>query len=158
MKDLIIIISILILIIVLVFIYSKDKNKHTKKYFGDTLRKTGHPLLELYHNSKPYLLLLDTGATHNVIDSNSINEFDKKFTRKYANLVSGIGDVDSEMKYEMYKIRFDDKINSFTDDFISMDLSNTFDDYNGKKVVGILGVGFLSKYALTLDFKNNIVS
>ena len=137
----------------------KKKREKTKNYFGDTLKRTGHPLIRLYHNKKPYLLLLDTGATHNVIDKNIIKELDKKFVRKDSIALQGINSNDTEMM-ETYRIRFDDKNNSFTDDFIAMDLCDVFSDTEneiGEPVIGILGVGFLSKYALTLDFKQNTV-
>lgn len=135
------------------------KKRNIQNYFGDTLKRTGHPLIRLYHNKKPYLLLLDTGATHNVIDKNIIKELDKKFVRKDSIALQGINSNDIEMM-ETYRIRFDDKNNSFTDDFITMDLYDAFSDVEneiGEPVIGILGVGFLSKYALTLDFKQNTV-
>lgn len=154
------IITILIWIwIVFLLIYPNVKRKKTTNYFGDTLKRTGHPLIRLYHNKKPYLLLLDTGATHNVIDTNIIDELDKKFIRKDSIELQGINSNDNEYM-EIYRIRFDDQQNSFTDDFIAMDLNETFSDTKdeiGEPVIGILGVGFLSKYALTLDFKQNTV-
>lgn len=158
MKEAIIVLLIVIATILIGILYDKSQRKKLNNYFGDTLSKTGHPLLRMYHNGKPYLLLLDTGATHNVIDSNRLNEFDKKFTRKKANIISCIGDVNTNENHEIYTIRFDDKLNSFTDDFVSLDITGICEDFEGEKVVGILGVSFLSKYALTLDFKNNIVS
>lgn len=159
MKEIItiLLLTVLTILVLIGVLYGKSQKK-SNNYFGDFLSKTGHPLLRMYHNGKPYLLLLDTGATHNVIDSNSLSEFDKKFTRKKASIVAGIGDIDTKETHEVYRIRFDDELNSFTDDFISLDISGMFEDFNGEKVVGILGVSFLSKYALTLDFKNNIVS
>jgi hypothetical protein len=160
--NLILALIILIFGISMPFVYNYIRNKHLKKirnYFGDTLKRTGHPLIRLYHNKKPYLLLLDTGATHNVIDTNVIKELDKKFVRKDSIALQGINSNDTEV-LETYRIRFDDKNNSFTDDFIAMDLYDAFSDAEneiGEPVIGILGVGFLSKYALTLDFKQNTV-
>ena len=104
-------------------------------------------------------MLLDTGATHNVIDTSVIKELDKKFVRKDSIALQGINSNDTEI-LETYRIRFDDKNNSFTDDFIAMDLYDAFSDTEneiGEPVIGILGVGFLSKYALTLDFRQNTV-
>lgn len=140
------------------FIIRKNLEK-TNNYFGDTLKKTGHPLIRLYHNNKPYLLLIDTGSTHNVIDSKRISELNKKFIRKDSMILQGINSNGSEV-LDTYRIRFDDAHNSFTDDFIAMDLSGAFsdtEDETDEPVIGILGVGFLSKYALTLDFKQNTV-
>jgi len=148
------------MILLIVDIAKREKRHKNPNYFGESLSKTGHPLIRLYHNGKPYLLLIDTGATHNVIDSRVIGEFNKKFMRKDSILVSGINSNNSGA-FETYRIRFDDKNNSFTDDFLAMDLSDTFSDAESEmneSVVGILGVGFLSKYALTLDFKQNTVN
>lgn len=159
---LIVIIFLIAIIIAIItsIVIEKRRKKISHWTFDRTLKRTGHPLIELYHNKIPYLFLIDTGSTHNLIDKNIINKLDKRFIRKDMQVVEGIGDINSNEKLEMYRIRFDDMFNSFTDDFVSYDMNNMFIDeekHFNKPVIGILGVGFLSKYALTLDFKSNIV-
>lgn len=155
--------GIICLIIIMSLIYDiidNRKKRKLPKYFGKTLNKTGQPFIMLYNGNNPFVFLVDTGSTHNIIDITKLNELDSKFVRKEDMHVTGFNSSEV-VSNDIYRIRLDDKVNSFTDDFISMDLKDIFknEEYKlGSPIAGILGVGFLSKYALTLDFKNNIIT
>lgn len=154
------IICLMIIMSLLYDIINDRKKRKLPKYFGKTLNKTGHPFIMLYNGNKPFVFLVDTGSTHNIIDITKLNELDSKFVRKENMHVTGINSSET-ISNDIYRIRLDDTLNSFTDDFISMDLKDMFKDEECQlknSVAGILGVGFLSKYALTLDFKNNIIT
>ena len=125
--------------------------------FFETIRLTGMPIISFENNKKWINMLLDTGSTNSIIDTNKLPELE------YENIEGGKSNVfglDGKSRSGGCVILpFQYKHDVYSIECMSMDMSSTFNrmkQEHGIVIHGILGTDFLEKYKYVLDFNEMV--
>jgi len=117
----------------------------------------GHYELEVKMNSKPFNMILDTGASGSVLDIESSKNagFKLTSTKKESGCVGGVPSKIYELS--KMKLEIDDyQINNFK--IMAVDFShinNAMNKEGANKIDGVLGVDLLTKYSALIDYKSS---
>lgn len=141
MKKLSILITLLIIIAC-----SKPKVGANEIHFS---QNNNLPIVTLDINGHYIRLLVDTGATLNVLDK-SLQKKLRFSTRESGQVFEGIGG--SRYAEDAYNITTKYKDSIIEIDYITLDISNI---NKAIGVQGIIGSGFLEKNGYKIDFKEN---
>lgn len=126
--------------------------------FSERINKYGLILTSIYIKGKQAVMLIDTGATNNVIDLNFIKENDIKIPTLVKGKLFGFNS-DSEFIFtkQIIKDILVENVFKTNIEFTITDFEKTtkmFMDEYGIKFNGILGNDFLIKHNATIDFNN----
>lgn len=120
--------------------------------FQQGLDLTGVPVCTFRQGSKSINLMLDTGASKNLIDKRILKDLDYKMLLGQDTMMDVNGNETVCMGIHM-DINFMKE--NYSSDFMVCDMSRTFEDIKkstGVTIHGILGSGFFRKYRSVLDF------
>lgn len=116
--------------------------------------------VDCYINKKKAILLIDTGASNSIFDSDAAAFFENKLRKKKAECHS-LNSSDISIlsgKIDEFKIgKFSIIMNSAI--FSSLNyINNIFIENNINTISGILGSDFLKKYKAIIDFEKKILT
>lgn len=107
------------------------------------------PIITLEVNGKMIRLLVDTGSTQNILDSNSKNYLNFSTIETY-DIINGIGGHRNLEIVNNVTVKYRDSVIKI--DFVATDLGNVA---NSLGIRGIVGSNFLEKNGYLVDFVNN---
>lgn len=107
--------------------------------------------IEIILNGEKTNLLIDTGASKSILDISQASRFNFQFMLFRENQYVGIGG-----KQDLY-IVFDYEIEGIFLPFLGTDLREVtyYFQENDIDIAGIIGMDFLERYNVTIDFENN---
>ena len=122
------------------------------------LSKTGLPLIPLQVGEHTMLFLIDTGATHSIIDESILRELDSSFVHKIPNKTIKISGIEgTEKQGIIYELSFKIDDQTYIQEFVTNSLieaSSEMMKNSGIQIHGILGTDFLFKNKWIIDFEN----
>lgn len=153
----IIIILILIASIIIIIYSFLNEKKVAKMSFKESLDLTDLPIITFYqvnedNSINKFNFLLDTGASVNIVNKNSLSLINYKDTED-VNTVFGMEGQEHEAKVVSIDCVYKDK--KYIDTFKVIDMSSAFNIIkkdSGVTLHGIIGNGFMQKYKYILDF------
>lgn len=121
----------------------------------ETITKEGVPIVTLKNGEKEFNFILDTGSTVSHIDSTIKDSLSDTEEVKGGNttVVTANGSVEGNNSWIRVPLNY--KKQSFIEDFMPLDLHDTFEDIKeetGIQLHGVLGNTFLRKYRYVLDY------
>lgn len=126
--------------------------------FSYSITKTNLPLIPVEVGEHIMLFLIDTGATHSIIDESIPSELDSVFINKIPNKtiqISGLEGIEKEG--DIYELKFKIENKTFIQEFITNSLLSASTEtmkYDKFQIHGILGTDFLLKNQWIIDFEN----
>lgn len=123
--------------------------------FKETMTDVGIPIVTLKNGEKEFNFILDTGSDISHIDSNIKDSLSDTEEVEGDNLtvITANGSVEGNNSWIRVPLNY--KKQSFTEDFIPLDLHDSFESLRedtGIQLHGILGGTFLRKYRYVLDY------
>lgn len=123
--------------------------------FKETMTDVGIPIVTLKNGEKEFNFILDTGSDISHIDSNIKDSLSDTEEVEGDNLtvITANGSVEGNNSWIRVPLNY--KKQSFTEDFIPLDLHDSFESLRedtGIQLHGILGGAFLRKYRYVLDY------
>lgn len=137
------------------YIY-KDKPAYTFS-FEDSITLCKLPIVSFEHNGKTVNFLIDSGASHCIINSNSISIFNHKLVKTDSHVYGLDG---NRFKTNLAFIELTKNGRTFQDTFQVLPvpgLENIKKSFN-VEVHGILGNTFLKKYQFLINYKHLIAT
>ena len=128
--------------------------------FKDTVTDAGVPIVTLKNGEKEFNFLLDTGSDISHIDSTIVDSLSDIEEIEGNNLTITTANGSIESGNNWIRIPLNYKKQSFIEDFMLLDLHDTFEvlrEDTGIQLHGILGGTFLRKYRYVLDY-NDLVA
>lgn len=121
--------------------------------FENTMGTYKVPIVSFKHNGKTVNFIIDSGATHSIINSSSINEFDCANMENMKGSVFGIDGNKIETNLVNVTITKDNY--EFNDIFQVLPIPgiDKLNDTEDITVHGLLGSTFLKKYKFHIDYK-----
>lgn len=169
----IIAVNYIILIVVLVILYYAintqsffvDNTSYTIPLVNKILNANMLPVISFKINNKPYFFLLDTASAYCILDYSKLSEFTLNnpslvLSEESEHTVVGIGGRITP-KTQKCKLDLSYKDLNFSSDFITIDLEESLRHTNsilGIDCIGLIGIDFIKKYKLKINFKKNIVT
>jgi hypothetical protein len=104
-------------------------------------------------NNNEGVLLIDTGASHSMLDINKAKTYNFKCIKKESKYVGIGGEADM---YNVYSYQVD----KFFVDFLAIDLSNVsayFQKDGYLDLIGIIGADFFNQHEALIDFDKNML-
>lgn len=120
--------------------------------------KVGHFELTAKLNGISGRFILDTGASHTVIDNDLVKKFKLKLHKKIHKSAAGLGGSKFSSVTSSGNVLSFRNFTSAKSRVITLDLSHVNDALhnNGiKKINGIIGADFMNKYNAVIDYKQN---
>lgn len=160
MRWLIIVVVVLLILGVIAFVYFQNK-QYKKISFKETLELTGLPIITFHHwdkqcNDIKLNFLLDTGASHSIIDKNVLDGMDYKHTgRKHE--MCGLDGIKRITQDVAFTVTYEGK--EFHGTFQVDDMTPIFSkikNTTGVSIHGVLGSTFFNKYRYIIDFDKYI--
>lgn len=135
-------------------------NRKIKRFsFRESMALSGLPIISFENNHHWVNMLLDTGGTDSIIDSNYIQYLEYTDTDKpTSSFVGTTGKTDIGQKIINISLTKDDD-KSFNVDCTVINLGEAFTaikESYGVQLHGILGTDFLDKYKYVIDFEKMI--
>ncbi len=126
------------------------------------LNKTGLTLIAVEMEGEILCLLVDTGATLNLLDKRVYEHFNKCNSHEsiHTNTISNFGIDGVEKAAKRAELNFSFEDNLFTTKFTIFDASTAFDkveEESGIQIHGILGNEFLLENEWIIDFEKQAV-
>lgn len=122
------------------------------------LSKTGLPLIPVQVGEHTMLFLIDTGATHSIIDESISSHLDSCFVHQIPNKTIQISGIeDTEKQGSIYELTFKIDDQRYIQEFVTNSLieaSSEMMKNSGLQIHGILGTDFLFKNQWIIDFEN----
>lgn len=132
---------------------SKDKPDYVFS-FEDTMGIHKVPVISFEHKGKIVNFIIDSGASHSVINKSSLNEFDFRLIENVEGKVYGVegNAIETNLAY----ITLEKNGHKFQDIFQVMEvpgLSKIKKDHN-VEIHGFLGSQFLKKYQFLINYRH----
>lgn len=134
-------------------IRKREKRASSRRMsFKETLDLTELPIITFKNKDKKVNFLLDTGASHSVINKSSLDGLEYTIIDKEDTIYGADGNKTLEGFVNM-EVVYRDK--SYTEEFQTADLEKAFNNLKndfGVNLHGILGNSFFQKYKYVIDF------
>lgn len=131
------------------------KEKHNYSFsFEDTIGTVKVPVVSFEHKGKVVNFIIDTGASHSIINSDCIEEFDYKQIENAGSFVRGInGD---KVKTALACVELTKEGHTFSDVFQVAPIPTLKwqEEKYGIHIQGLLGNQFLKKYRFLINYKH----
>lgn len=137
------------LTLILIFILIGCSNPPTNINEIPFIQYNNLPIITLEVNGKMIRLLVDTGSTQNILDSNSKNYLNFSTIETY-DIINGIGGHRNLEIVNNVTVKYRDSVIKI--DFVAADLGNVA---NSLGIKGIVGSNFLEENGYLVDFVNN---
>lgn len=134
-------------ILVLTFSCKKEDSTNYNEILFTQYRNL--PIISVTINGKEAKLLVDTGATENMLNLSSKSYYNFS-TRETGRKVNGVGGFKYIEEVYNANIKYKDSVISI--DFVAIDM-NTIKEELG--VQGLIGSSFLEKHGYSVNFKDN---
>lgn len=131
-------------------IFSKSNTE--KISFRQGFDLTNVPIVTFYQGDKKFNFLLDTGSTHNVIDSNILDVIEHS---PMDTCINSYGIEGNKTSHEMCEISLYYKDQEYHCECIISDMGKAFGEVkkeSGVTLHGLIGSIFFNKYKYVLDF------
>ena len=131
--------------------YSKDKEAMS---FREAMDLVDLPIITFYNESTKLNLLLDTGSSMNVINSNILESLTHTKLEESGTIYGMEGNV---INIEYISMKITHGNDSYSSVFQLVDMQKAFDKIKeeyGVQVHGILGSSFFKEFGYMLDFKS----
>jgi predicted aspartyl protease len=133
-------------------IFKKLFGKKEKISFKEAMDLTEMPIITLYQGEKKFNFLLDTGSNNSIIDSNILDQIERKIINERSSLFGMEGNV---KEVSMCKIVLSYKDKEYEYKYLIQDMKAPFDNIKnstGVTLHGIIGSNFFNEYKYVLDF------
>lgn len=155
-----VLILIICFLVAIIIAFSRNAlNLWLSKKVGFSLKKTiasvGIPIVTLKNGEKEFNFILDTGSNISHIDSNIKDSLSDTEKGEGDNLAITTANGSIEGNNSWIRVPLSYKKQSFTEDFMPLDLHDSFEvlrEDTGIQLHGILGGTFLRKYRYVLDY------
>lgn len=138
-------------------LFNKLFGKIEKISFQQAFDLTEMPIITLYQGEKKFNFLLDTGSNNSIIDSNILDQIERKIINERSSLFGMEGNV---KEVSMCKIVLSYKDKEYEYKYLIQDMKAPFDNIKnstGVTLHGIIGSNFFNEYKYILDF-NELVA
>ena len=138
-------------------LFNKLFGKIEKISFQQAFDLTEMPIITLYQGEKKFNFLLDTGSNNSIIDSNILDQIERKIINERSSLFGMEGNV---KEVSMCKIVLSYKDKEYEYKYLIQDMKAPFDNIKnstGVTLHGIIGSNFFNEYKYILDF-NSLVA
>jgi hypothetical protein len=138
-------------------LFNKLFGKIEKISFQQAFDLTEMPIITLYQGEKKFNFLLDTGSNNSIIDSNILDQIERKIINEKSSLFGMEGNV---KEVSMCKIILSYKDKEYEYKYLIQDMKAPFDNIKnstGVTLHGIIGSNFFNEYKYILDF-NELVA
>jgi predicted aspartyl protease len=133
-------------------LFNKLFKKIEKISFKEAMDLTEMPIITLYQGEKKFNFLLDTGSNNSIIDSNILDQIERKIINERSSLFGMEGNV---KEVSMCKIVLSYKDKEYEYKYLIQDMKAPFDNIKnstGVTLHGIIGSNFFNEYKYVLDF------
>lgn len=133
-------------------LFNKLFGKIEKISFQQAFDLTEMPIITLYQGEKKFNFLLDTGSNNSIIDSNILDQIERKIINERSSLFGMEGNV---KEVSMCKIVLSYKDKEYEYKYLIQDMKAPFDNIKnstGVTLHGIIGSNFFNEYKYVLDF------
>ena len=149
----IIIISILLIIISIYYVRFYKKKPRITASFKNAIKMVRVPVISFENNNQTFHFIIDSGASHSIININSI----QNFIFKEKDGKSRVYGVDgNKIDSTSVIVELNKKGYNFVNEFQILPVGGfeNIKNKHGIEISGLIGNDFLSKYEFIMDFKN----
>lgn len=125
-----------------------------------TLNGIGHFKVNARINGVKGNFIVDTGASHTVIDENSGEKFKLKFSRGASKTAGGLGTSELQTRRSTgNKMEIKDfEIERFPLTALSLEhVNNALEKHGSPKIDGVIGADILKKHSAIIDYKGKAI-